>query len=64
MSAYVIGQLNIHTPDAYQDYLAGFMPIFEHHGGELLATGGAEPAFGRITATKSAWSVAARSTSS
>ena len=38
MSAYVIGQLNIHTPDAYQDYLAGFMPIFEHHGGELLAT--------------------------
>lgn len=38
MSAYVIGQLDIFEPEGYQDYLAGFMPIFERHGGELLAT--------------------------
>ena len=38
MAAYVIGQLLIEDPEAYQEYLAGFMPIFERHGGELLAT--------------------------
>lgn len=38
MSAYVIGQLKINDPGKYQDYLAGFMPSFERHGGELLAT--------------------------
>ena len=38
MSAYVLAQLQIDDPDEYQKYLAGFMPIFERHGGELLAT--------------------------
>jgi uncharacterized protein (DUF1330 family) len=38
MSAYVIGQLNIKDVEAYQEYLDGFMPAFERHGGELLAT--------------------------
>ncbi len=38
MPAYVIGQLNIKDPEAYKSYLAGFMPSFERHGGELRAT--------------------------
>lgn len=38
MPAYVIGQLDIHDPEADQEYLDGFMPSFERHGGELLAT--------------------------
>ncbi|WP_375254674.1 DUF1330 domain-containing protein [Yoonia sp.] len=42
MPAYVIGQLDIHDPEAYQAYLNGFMPSFERHGGELLATSRAE----------------------
>lgn len=37
MSAYMIAQIEVHDPDEYQKYLAGFMPIFERHGGELLA---------------------------
>jgi uncharacterized protein (DUF1330 family) len=36
MSAYVLAQIQIDDPDEYQNYLAGFMPIFERHGGELL----------------------------
>ena len=42
MPAYVVGQLDIHDPEAYEDYLAGFMPSFQRHGGELLATSKAE----------------------
>ena len=42
MAAYVIGQLDIHDPEAYREYLAGFMPSFQRHGGELLATSRAE----------------------
>ncbi|MEL6931241.1 MAG: DUF1330 domain-containing protein [Cyanobacteria bacterium J06600_6] len=38
MSAYVVAQIQINNPDEYQNYLAGFMPIFQRHGGELLAT--------------------------
>jgi uncharacterized protein (DUF1330 family) len=38
MPAYVIGQLDIHDPEAYQAYLDGFLPSFQRHGGELLAT--------------------------
>ena len=38
MSAYVLAQLQIDDPDEFQIYLTGFMPIFERHGGELLAT--------------------------
>ena len=32
MTAYVLAQLRIDDPDEYQNYLAGFMPIFERHG--------------------------------
>ena len=42
MPAYVIGQLDIHDPEAYQEYLDGFLPSFQRHGGELLATSSAE----------------------
>ena len=38
MSAYMIAQIEINDPDEYQNYLAGFMPIFQRYGGELLAT--------------------------
>ena len=38
MSAYMIAQIDIHDPAEYQNYLAGFMPIFERYGGELLVT--------------------------
>ena len=38
MSAYMIAQIEITDPDEYQNYLAGFMPIFQRYGGELLAT--------------------------
>jgi len=31
-----IAQVRIADPDRYQDYLQGFMPIFERHGGTLL----------------------------
>ncbi|AXT25411.1 DUF1330 domain-containing protein [Ruegeria sp. AD91A] len=36
MAAYFITQIDIHDPDGHQDYLAGFMPIFDHHRGRLL----------------------------
>ena len=42
MPAYVIGQLDIKNPTAYQAYLDGFMPCFTRHGGELLVTSGNE----------------------
>ncbi len=38
MNAYVISQLRIDNPDDYQEYLDGFPPCFQRHGGELLAT--------------------------
>ena len=38
MSAFVVGQLRINDPIEYQKYLDGFLPSFERHGGELLAT--------------------------
>ncbi len=38
MAAYVIGQLEILDERRYKSYLAGFMPIFQRYGGELLAT--------------------------
>jgi uncharacterized protein (DUF1330 family) len=38
MSAYMVAQIQIDDPEEYQKYLEGFLPIFEKHGGELLAT--------------------------
>lgn len=38
MSAFMIAQIEVHDPDEYQKYLAGFMPVFQRYGGELLAT--------------------------
>lgn len=42
MPAYMIGQIQIHDPEEYAKYLAGFMPIFERYGGEILATSKSE----------------------
>ncbi len=44
MTAYVIAQIEVHDPEGYKAYLAGFMPIFERHGGRLLATSARETA--------------------
>ena len=38
MSAYMLAQIQIGDSEEYKKYLGGFMPIFERHGGELLAT--------------------------
>ena len=38
MSAYMVGQLQINDPEEYHPYLDGFLPSFQRHGGELLAT--------------------------
>ena len=38
MSAYMLAQIQIDDPEEFQHYLAGFMPVFEKYGGELLAT--------------------------
>ncbi len=38
MSAYFIAQIYVNDAERYQRYLAGFMPIFERHGGQLLVT--------------------------
>ncbi len=42
MSAYMIAQIDVFDPEGYQAYLAGFLPIFERYGGELLATSKSE----------------------
>jgi len=42
MSAYMVGQLRIHDPQEYEKYLAGFLPVFERHGGKLLAVSKSE----------------------
>lgn len=41
MPAYVIAQIEIDDPETYQQYLAGFMPIFNRYEGELLVTSSA-----------------------
>ena len=38
MSAYMLAQIQVSDPEEFKKYLGGFMPIFERHGGELLAT--------------------------
>jgi len=38
MSAYVVGQIQIDDTEEYQQYLDGFLPSFQRHGGKLLAT--------------------------
>ena len=42
MPAYVIAQIEITDPEGYQDYLAGFMTIFNRHQGRLLVTSSSE----------------------
>ena len=42
MPAYFIAQLEVTDHETYQKYLAGFMPVFERHGGRLLATSAGE----------------------
>ena len=38
MSAYFVAQIEINDPKKYQLYLDGFLPSFQRHGGQLLAT--------------------------
>lgn len=38
MTAYFIAQIDIYDPEEYQNYLAGFMPIFERYKGRLRIT--------------------------
>ena len=38
MSAYMVAQIRINDPDEFQKYLAGFLPIFQRYGGEILVT--------------------------
>ena len=42
MTAYCIAQIDIHDPTEYQNYLQGFMPVFERHNGRLLVSSAAE----------------------
>ena len=42
MTTYVMAQIDIHDPLEYQNYLQGFMPVFERHNGRLLITSAAE----------------------
>jgi uncharacterized protein (DUF1330 family) len=37
MTAYLIGQIQIEDGDTYQQYVDGFLPIFENFKGEILA---------------------------
>ena len=41
MPAYFIADIKINDPETYKDYLAGFMEIFERHGGLLRAVSSA-----------------------
>lgn len=37
MSVYLIGKIDIHDPDGYRQYEAGFMEIFSRYHGRLLS---------------------------
>ena len=37
MSVYVVARIDIHDRERYGEYEAGFMEIFEAHGGRMLA---------------------------
>lgn len=43
MPAYMFAQIEIHDPEEYQNYLKGFMPIFDRYNGRLLVTSAQEP---------------------
>lgn len=36
MSAYLIALINIHDPERYEQYLAGFDEVFEKNDGQVL----------------------------
>jgi uncharacterized protein (DUF1330 family) len=37
MPVYLVAQIRIEDPERYSQYEAGFMPIFQKYGGEILA---------------------------
>lgn len=41
MSAYFVGEVSIHDPEAYATYAKAAAPIIEKYGGKVLAKGGA-----------------------
>ena len=40
MSAYLIANVDVHDPDAYQDYRSRTGAIVERHGGRFIVRGG------------------------
>ena len=42
MPAFFIADITIKDPETYKDYLAGFMEIFDRHGGTLRAVSSAQ----------------------
>ncbi|PWJ16893.1 DUF1330 domain-containing protein [Jannaschia seohaensis] len=50
MTAYVIGQIEIHDCDGYQVYLDGFLETFTPFGGTVLAT-----SFQEMTVLEGSW---------
>jgi uncharacterized protein (DUF1330 family) len=64
---FMIANLVISDPDAYQPYGKGFLPLLKQHGGELLAVDeasdtveGAAPLSGRVVILKFASEAQAR----
>jgi uncharacterized protein (DUF1330 family) len=37
MTVYIINNMTIHDREAYKTYLRAFSPVFERHGGSVLA---------------------------
>ena len=37
MPVYVINNMTVHDKGEYKKYLSAFMPVFERHGGKILA---------------------------
>ena len=40
MPAYLIVNITVHEPEAYEDYKSGVTPLVAKHGGEYLVRGG------------------------
>ncbi len=45
MAAYLIADVDVHDPVAYEEYKAAIPPLVRKHGGETLARGGAIEVF-------------------
>ena len=43
MSAYLIANVDVHDPEAYEDYRSRTGAIVERHGGDFIVRGGQSP---------------------